>query len=332
MSQRLTSLDGLRGIALVCVLAAHAGAALFGGHLIMFVLSGYVITAALVREHERTGTIDARGFSVRRVVRLLPALCGLLVVLNIITPFLRPDMASQLTLDSFASLMFVSNWTQVIAPHDSLLMHLWSLSVQEQVYVVWPLVMRALCRSRRGLMWACVVGAVGVYGLRVIVVLSGAPLSIVYFMTFTRIDGILLGSAMALAPGPRLSPSIARFLSVACVLFLGACLCAYSLLHPLAYIITMPIASVCTAMLIALCLHGQTFVSRALSHPALVHLGTISYGVYLWHYPLIVLLIGITPAYGVIGVVCGLVAGEVSYRLIERPCIGRKTRPDLKRV
>jgi peptidoglycan/LPS O-acetylase OafA/YrhL len=321
-TSRLPTLDGLRGVALLCVLAAHAGLPVFGGSLIMFVLSGYLITAHLVRERDRTGRIDVRSFYARRIRRLLPALCVMLASLNLVVPLLHPDAAPRLSADSLAALALVANWTQVLHTHESLLLHLWSLSIQEQVYLVWPLIVASL--SRRALLWTCMLLAVCVVGLRTTLVLSGVPLTTIYFATFTRIDGVLLGSALALVPSVRLSVSVGRVLSTACVLILAICLGLYPLRSSLTYLVSMPVVSVCTTLLIALLMQSRTSIlSRALSHPVLVYLGTISYGVYLWHYPLIVLLLSVTPHAGIVGGMCGIVAGALSHRLIEAPLLRR---------
>jgi len=326
---RNCALEGLRGLALVCVLCAHAGLPVFGGSLIMFVLSGFLITMSLLKEHDRTGRIDSRVFYGRRASRLLPALIIMLIALNLLVLWLRPDMSAQLRSDSLAALAFVANWTQVIWEHGSLLMHLWSLSVQEQVYLVWPVLMCAVMRGPWGVRVAVCLGvAVGVCSLRIALVLSGAPLTTVYFMTLTRVDGVFLGSALAFGL-PRLralSQPLVRVLSSACVLILGICLTLYPLHSPLTYLISMPTISICTAVLIAVCvLSPMSIAPRALSWRVLVHLGTISYGVYLWHYPVVVVLSGHTAYAGVIGVMSGLILGEVSYRWIERPLMTART-------
>ena len=153
----LPGLDGMRALAVLAVMVYHANPAwLPGGFLgveVFFVISGYLITLLLIGEHERTGRVDLRGFYVRRARRLLPALLALLVGITIYTTLFRRDALGQLRGDVIAALAYVSNWYQIwvgqgyTASGDfAPLRHLWSLAVEEQFYLVWPLVMIGLLR------------------------------------------------------------------------------------------------------------------------------------------------------------------------------------------
>src|SRR4051794_18462666 len=170
----LPGLDGMRALAVIAVMVYHANPAwLPGGFLgveVFFVISGYLITLLLIGEHERTGTLSLRGFYLRRARRLLPALLALLVGITVYTALLRRDALGALRGDVLAALAYVSNWYQIwvgqgyTASGDFAgLRHLWSLAVEEQFYVVWPLVMVLLLRvGRRRLpdvSWALVVVA-----------------------------------------------------------------------------------------------------------------------------------------------------------------------------
>ena len=159
----LPGLDGLRAVAVVAVMVYHANAAwLPGGFLgveVFFVISGYLITLLLIGEHERSGRVRVGQFYVRRARRLLPALYTMLVLLTVYTAVFRRDALGQLRGDVIAGLTYVSNWYQIwigqgyTATGDfAPLRHLWSLAVEEQFYLLWPLVMIVILRrgSRRG--------------------------------------------------------------------------------------------------------------------------------------------------------------------------------------
>jgi peptidoglycan/LPS O-acetylase OafA/YrhL len=156
----LPGLDGMRGLAVAAVMVYHANSSwLPGGFLgveVFFVISGYLITLLLIGEHERTGRVSLREFYVRRARRLLPALLTLLVGITVYTALFRRDALGQLRGDVIASLGYVSNWYQIwvgqgyTASGDfAPLRHLWSLAVEEQFYVLWPLAMIGLLRLGR---------------------------------------------------------------------------------------------------------------------------------------------------------------------------------------
>ena len=156
----LPGLDGMRALAVVAVMVYHANPAwLPGGFLgveVFFVISGYLITLLLIGEHERSGTVSLGQFYVRRARRLLPALFALLVGVTVYTALFRRDALGLLRGDVLAALVYVSNWYQIwvgqgytAAGDFAPLRHLWSLAVEEQFYLLWPLVMIGLIRLGR---------------------------------------------------------------------------------------------------------------------------------------------------------------------------------------
>ncbi len=158
----LPGLDGLRAIAVLAVMVYHANSNwLAGGYLgveVFFVISGYLITLLLIAEHERTGNIDLKTFWIRRFRRLLPALFVMMLLLTIWVALFENEALGKLRGDVVAGTAYVSNWYQIwigagySAGNDfAPLRHLWSLAVEEQFYVLWPLVMLAFVRvgSRR---------------------------------------------------------------------------------------------------------------------------------------------------------------------------------------
>ncbi|MGP8006065.1 MAG: acyltransferase family protein, partial [Acidimicrobiales bacterium] len=173
---RIGALDGLRGLAVLAVCAFHFGVpGVAGGFLgvdVFYVLSGYLITSLLVKEFERAGTVRLGQFWARRARRLLPAL---LLVLMAVTLYVRyvalPGTYPGYRGDALATLFYFSNWHQIATSTDyfaatgpvSPLTHTWSLAIEEQFYLVWPLVVLGVlhvARSLRLLLGVCVIGAV----------------------------------------------------------------------------------------------------------------------------------------------------------------------------
>lgn len=234
----LPGLDGLRALAVVAVIVYHANSSwLPGGFLgveVFFVISGYLITLLLVAEHERTGAVSLRDFWIRRARRLLPALLVMLLLLTFWTTFFEKDALGALRGDVVAGLFYVSNWFQVwvgagyTAVNDfAPLRHLWSLAVEEQFYLVWPLVMMLILRQgRRRLprvaMWFLLISLTIVIVVGVLMPTGrigadcvGTPdaywtigdrcvgkIDVLYLSTPSRATGLLLGAAMALVWRP----------------------------------------------------------------------------------------------------------------------------------
>ena len=234
----LPGLDGLRALAVIAVIVYHANSSwLPGGYLgveVFFVISGYLITLLLVAESERTGAIELRQFWVRRARRLLPALFTMLVLLVFWTTFFERDALGKLRGDVVAGVVYGSNWFQVwtgagyTAVNDfAPLRHLWSLAVEEQFYVLWPLVMlfvlrRGHDRLPRVAMWF--VGVAAAIGVAMAALMPSSRIGqdcvstpgaywevagrcvsrvdALYLSTPTRAMGLLLGAALALVWRP----------------------------------------------------------------------------------------------------------------------------------
>ena len=233
----LPGLDGLRAIAVLAVIVYHANAAwLPGGFLgveVFFVISGYLITLLLVAEHERTDAVSLRDFWSRRARRLLPALFVMMGLLVVWSAFFERDALGALRGDVIAGALYGSNWFQVwigagyTAVNDfAPLRHLWSLAVEEQFYVVWPVVMLIILRAGRDrlprvAMWF--VGVAFVIGVAIALLMPSGPIGTcvetpdaywsigercvskvdaLYLSTPTRATGLLLGAALALVWRP----------------------------------------------------------------------------------------------------------------------------------
>jgi len=290
-------LDGLRAIAVGLVMYAHFGGPWKSntadvGVTAFFVLSGYLITSLLVRERERTGRIQLGAFYRRRLVRLGPALLALLAFGLLLG--VSGVLVSAWQLGLASSLLYVSNWVQAagIAVHP--VGHTWSLAIEEQFYVVWPLLLIVLWRRA---LWV----AIGLIGVA-IVARTFASGYFEYFSTITRMDAILLGCVLAFA-----RPRVPSWVGVAGVV--GLILTSVMLATD-QHDVAIPAAMIATAAVIA---------SPVAPLGRLAPVGLRAYSLYLWNTPMS-LIFG--PA-GWIAPAMTVAIGELSFRLFERPVLRR---------
>jgi peptidoglycan/LPS O-acetylase OafA/YrhL len=357
----IPALDGVRALAVALVLADHGGLpGVSGGFLgvdVFFVLSGFLITSLLLDEHARTGRIGLSDFWIRRARRLLPALLAMVLAVVAVRDLFPPEAVAALRDDAVASFFWVANWAFVAQHTDyfsqgappSPLQHTWSLAVEEQYYVLWPLLVIAVAVVfRHRLRWAVFVlataGAVA-SATSAIVFTSDATLNRIYFGADTRAQALLVGSAAAALlvrdwttvtlAGPVIRTRwlrwAARVLSLVgvAVLALVAHLAtgdARDFRHGL--LLVAALAAVFVVGAVALDQDGP--VARALAWRPLVRLGAISYGIYLWHWPIFLALSGERTGWSgwslfVLRCAATVVVAAVSWRLLEQPI--RQWRP-----
>ncbi len=280
------ALDGLRAIAVALVLAFHAR--LFGGFGgffgvdVFFVLSGYLITRILAEQHVETGSLRIGTFYVRRLRRLYPALLLLLAVYLAAAPWVFPEHANHLR-DAAVAGLYLSDYGFALWRVPWYLQHTWSLSVEEHFYLVWPMVLMVVFRLPRH-WWAPAVFLLAVAATlwRWHVALNDDAWYQPYYRFDTRLSGILLGAAAGLW-----NPSLPKAAAPMGALLLGIAVTQAHVKEMAALTSWMAMAEIGAALLVL----GAHHV-RALRWTPLVWVGKLSYGIYLWHFPIMYWLRG----------------------------------------
>jgi peptidoglycan/LPS O-acetylase OafA/YrhL len=300
------ALDGVRAVAVYLVVLFHSGLSLAGGGFIgvdvFFVLSGFLITNILLSDVDEVGRIRFARFYSRRVRRLLPA-AVLTVVVTSLVFLVITNVVRRLPLvsDAKSALLYVANWRFLHEQNDyfatnvakSPFLHFWSLAIEEQFYVVFPLLLLLLTRLGRRRRWAPAtgIGLLFVGSLAMQVYWAGADPSHAYYGTDARVYQLLAGAllAIALRTWPhRPTPAVARTaaaVGLTCVLLLAS-----SLTGAGASSRGIAAMGASTVLLGGLAVHEAGPVHRLLSHRVPVYLGRISYSTYLWHWPVILVI------------------------------------------
>ena len=308
----LPALDGLRGLAVLGVLLFHANKLLIGGYLgvdLFFVLSGYLITSILIAEYGASAKLDLSRFWVRRARRLFPALLSLMPAIALYARFIaKPEELSGLRRDGLATLAYVANWRAIFAQRSywdlfaapSPLEHTWSLAIEEQFYVLWPLIVLGVFRVTKGNRRALLVVCVALAALSAAAMLwlyDPANTSRAYLGTDTRGASILLGAALATVLSPSRPLEDLRLVRVLDVLGLAASVglaVAWLRLEgqsPFLYHGGFWLTELAVLVLIACAVQDRrSLVARVLAFPPFVWAGLISYGMYLWHWPIFAVL------------------------------------------
>ena len=346
----ITGLDGIRAIAVIMVLAYHLKLALFKsgflGVTVFFVLSGYLITGILISEVEEEGTIDLKNFWLRRIRRLVPAVMSMAVVIIFVSAVVNRVIFTKGCKDFLASVLGFNNWWQIFnkvsyfeaAGVPSPFTHCWSLAIETQFYLIYPLILlgiyklaksRGEGRAKRGLLFAGVTLLLALISVILMIVLFDPQqdASRVYYGTDTRAFSLLFGALLAILWEYRMVP---RRLSASVNMVLGSVSFAALLVMTIAingssnfwYRGGQFVGTILTVLMVYAVSGRKTWLSRFLSNPVLKWIGDRSYSIYLWHYPIILLISkGIKASWWItlIEIVLSVVLAELSYRFIETP-------------
>jgi len=343
-------IDGLRALAVVAVVFADGGAGwMSGGFLgieMLFVISGYLMTTLLVREHRARSRVDLVRFWARRARRVLPALLTVLGGVSIFVLVLRPDELHRLGPDVRAALASTTNWHLILSPAaragaavPSMLQHLWSVAIGVQFAVWWPLLF-ALLHRRRGLRRLRAVAwllAVASAIAMVVVALRLGPVR-AFYGTDTRASGLLIGAALGLAVRPgsataQVTGAPARRLRVLSLLVLAGLVVILTVSEARSVWLLrggILLVAILTALMLAAVVRGDD-VDRLFGAVPLRWLGLRSYGIYLWHWPVLIGLggpatVGRWPN-SVLYLTITVALADLTYRFVEVPlCRMRRVR------
>ena len=346
----ITGLDGIRAIAVIMVLSYHLKLSLFKsgflGVTVFFVLSGYLITGILISEVEEEGTIDLKNFWLRRIRRLVPAVMSMAVVIIFVSAVVNRVIFTKGCKDFLASVLGFNNWWQIFnkvsyfeaAGVPSPFTHCWSLAIETQFYLIYPLILlgiyklaksRGEGRAKRGLLFAGVTLLLALISVILMIVLFDPQqdASRVYYGTDTRAFSLLFGALLAILWEYRMVP---RRLSASVNMVLGSVSFAALLVMTIAingssnfwYRGGQFVGTILTVLMVYAVSGRKTWLSRFLSNPVLKWIGDRSYSIYLWYYPIILLISkGIKASWWItlIEIVLSVVLAELSYRFIETP-------------
>lgn len=363
LGSNIPGLDGMRGIAALAIVWFHIRSHSPGLHLLngnggylavdaFFVMSGFLITALLLSEFERTETVSFKYFYARRALRLLPALFVVLTAVTVYCALDRQNPVARYTLHAVPWIIgYAGNWHMIL--HDrsqawvNILIPTWSLAVEEQFYLLWPCVFLVVARHARSATGRFLVAGFLLYLAAVEtwwrwhLMRHGANFIRLYYGSDTHSDGLIVGCALAfilsgLLQYPRLMDRLKRPAAVMAVVATASVPFLYLYAdYSLAWSwLWTPVGCVAAAAIVAsLALGPPPVLSSILEHRAATWVGKRSYALYLWHFPIIVLSQGLHPGWARSNVVrdalliaIPLAVAALSYRFVEQPFLRRKRR------
>ncbi|MGX6977774.1 acyltransferase family protein [Vagococcus elongatus] len=343
----ITSLDGLRAFAVILVLGYHFRIPFFNGGFIgvdiFFVLSGYLITSILLKEWQRSDSIDLKLFWKKRLKRLYPALLFLLVVITGFALILIPKHFQSILKADAAGLTLISNWWYIFqeVPYADFfaeptpLKHLWSLAVEGQFYLLYPVVFllffKFFKRKRYVFYGLFAVGTASV--LTMIFLYQPEAIDRIYYGTDTRVFTLILGGLFAFVwPYERLNKNANRstkaaldVMGILMTALLIATVVSVTEFSPFLYQGGFLLVALMTIGLVGVIIHPSASLGKLFSHPVLRWIGKRSYSLYLWHYPIIVLStpLRIGSNYRIVLVISQIILSfllaHFTYELIEKP-------------
>ena len=342
----LPGLDGLRSIAVLAIIIYHLNAKwLSGGFLgvdTFFVISGYLITSLLLSEYHQNQSINLIDFWMKRIKRLIPAVIFLVTVVLVFTLFFKPNLIIGIKQDAIAAIFYVSNWWYIFQDVDYFnqfaiepLKHLWSLSIEEQFYIFFPIILLLLLKKIKidSIVFILIITSLlSLISMIIIYSITGDS-SRVYFGTGTRAQTLLLGCLLAFLWPPfalkkRVSKGMKSVVDISGILgllFLVCIVIAVDDQDKWIYGGGFYVISFITLFVIASAVHPASLIKNILSFRPFIYIGKRSYSLYLWHFPIIVFINsyyvqGQIPWYVyIIEVLLMFIMAEISYKFIERP-------------
>lgn len=343
----MPGLDGVRAVAVIAIIIYHLNPQwLSGGFLgvdTFFVISGYLITSLLLTEYHNTGKIELMSFWLRRVKRLIPAVLFLVMGVIVLSLIFMPTEIQKVRADSIAALFYVSNWWYIMQNVDYFeqfavqpLKHLWSLAIEEQFYLVFPIVLLSLLSFIRRLKSIRIIFLILLVISMIAMMVLYVPnenVARVYFGTDTRIQTLLMGVLLALVWPPfQLKAKVNRQMrtmidtaGVVGLAILFICFKFVSETNSILYYGGFFLISTVTLLVIASSVHPSGYFAKFLGNKVFTFIGSRSYSLYLWHYPIIVLIHHqfvqgqIPPLVYVVEILLMVLMAEFSYKFIEQP-------------
>lgn len=343
----MPGLDGVRAVAVIAIIIYHLNPQwLSGGFLgvdTFFVISGYLITSLLLTEYHNTGKIKLMSFWLRRVKRLIPAVLFLVMGVIVLSLIFMPTEIQKVRADSIAAIFYVSNWWYIMQNVDYFeqfavqpLKHLWSLAIEEQFYLVFPIVLLSLLSFIRRLKSIRIIFLILLVISMIAMMVLYVPnenVARVYFGTDTRIQTLLMGVLLALVWPPfQLKAKVNRQMrtmidtaGVVGLAILFICFKFVSETNSILYYGGFFLISTVTLLVIASSVHPSGYFAKFLGNKVFTFIGSRSYSLYLWHYPIIVLIHHqfvqgqIPPLVYVVEILLMVLMAEFSYKFIEQP-------------
>lgn len=339
----LPALDGLRGVAILAVMVFHTDSPYFPGGFvgvdIFFVLSGFLITSLLIHEYDTTGGIHLGHFYLRRLLRLGPAMVAMLLVFCLVSLALLGHAAAQRNLiDAMIAFFYLGNWARALLIHPAdVLAHTWSLGIEEQFYLAWPVLLFLLLRTglpRRRVAAVAFAIAVLCWVTRVCYTQTSTPFERIYNGLDTHADGLMVGCTLGtvLASGmldERARQWARRGLRFGAPLMLGGLL-AFAFIATwqsrwIYYWGMFAVALAAGLLILDILVDPRGRLAKQLTRRSLVWTGSISYGLYLWHYPIFRSLQAMdlhAIAVIALGAPATFAVAALSYYFLERPILG----------
>ena len=328
------ALDGLRGVAILLVILSHAHAPLFDGAFfgvdLFFVLSGYLITSLLLKEYRQHGKLDYWRFYRRRFFRLMPALALFLAAYCVFARFIWPDL-TDIYSDALVSILYLADYGIAFFDSPDTLLHMWSLSVEEHFYLIWPpLLVWFLRKATPGKVWAPLLALWLLSTLwRFFWVMQGQQFYEIFFRFDTRASGLIAGALLAalMVEKPLWMERLQSLRGYTMWIVLAVPLIMelkWDNRHAMVWGITVV---ECAAIVLLLGVQKPVgVVYEMLTAPLLIRLGKLSYGIYLWHYPVVRYLRAdySWPVVVIVGLLISTALSALSFYTVERWALQRR--------